>query len=109
MHDIFHAKVSQFIEFMGGFIVGEFILGERLPNDWRNTMEEKTELMTLDNICNHVYVIRGQQVMLDADLAQIYGYEVKRLNEAENMKSQFVIMNKTRDYLITLIHYLTKV
>ena len=44
-------------------------------------MEEKTTLMTVDNICNRVYVIRGQQVMLDYDLAEIYGYEVKRLNE----------------------------
>ena len=46
-----------------------------------DTMEEKTELMTIDNISNRVYVIRGQQVMLDYDLAEIYGYEVKRLNE----------------------------
>ena len=37
--------------------------------------------MTVDNICNRVYVIRGHQVMLDYDLAEIYGYEVKRLNE----------------------------
>ncbi|MBR3807044.1 MAG: ORF6N domain-containing protein [Lachnospiraceae bacterium] len=44
-------------------------------------MAESTELMTVDNICNRVYVIRGQQVMLDYDLAEIYGYEVKRLNE----------------------------
>ena len=44
-------------------------------------MEEKMELMTVDNIRNRVYVIRGQQVMLDYDLAEIYGYEVKRLNE----------------------------
>jgi len=44
-------------------------------------MAETTELMTLDNICNRVYIIRGQQVMLDYDLAEIYGYEVKRLNE----------------------------
>ena len=44
-------------------------------------MAENTELMTLDNICNRVYIIRGQQVMLDCDLAEIYGYEVKRLNE----------------------------
>ncbi|MBR2036671.1 MAG: ORF6N domain-containing protein [Lachnospiraceae bacterium] len=44
-------------------------------------MEEQTELMTVDNIYNRVYVIRGQQVMLDCDLAEIYGYEVKRLNE----------------------------
>ena len=44
-------------------------------------MAENTEIMTVDNICNRVYVIRGQQVMLDYDLAEIYGYEVKRLNE----------------------------
>ena len=44
-------------------------------------MAENTELMTVDNICNRVYVIRGQQVMLDYDLAEVYGYEVKRLNE----------------------------
>ncbi len=44
-------------------------------------MAEGTELMTMDNISNRVYVIRGQQVMLDYDLAEIYGYEVKRLNE----------------------------
>ena len=31
-------------------------------------MGEKTELMTVDNICNRVYVVRGQQVMLDYDL-----------------------------------------
>ena len=39
------------------------------------------EIMTVENIQNEVYVIRGQQVMLDYDLAEIYGYEVKRLNE----------------------------
>ena len=44
-------------------------------------MAESAELMTVDNICNRVYIIRGQQVMLDYDLAEIYGYEVKRLNE----------------------------
>ena len=44
-------------------------------------MAESTELMTVDNICNRVYIIRGLQVMLDYDLAEIYGYEVKRLNE----------------------------
>ena len=44
-------------------------------------MKENAELVTADNIQNKVYTIRGQQVMLDADLAEIYGYEVKRLNE----------------------------
>ena len=44
-------------------------------------MKEQKELMVMDSICNRVYTIRGQQVMLDYDLAEIYGYEVKRLNE----------------------------
>ena len=44
-------------------------------------MAESTTLMALDNICNRVYVIRGQQVMLDYDLAELYGYEVKALNQ----------------------------
>ena len=43
-------------------------------------MAESTELMAVDNICNRVYYIRGQQVMLDYDLAELYGYEVKNLN-----------------------------
>ena len=44
-------------------------------------MSETTELMTVNNICNRVYIIRGQQVMLDYDLAELYGYEVKALNQ----------------------------
>ncbi len=80
-------------------------------------MEENTKLMTIDNIRNRVYVIRGQQVMLDCDLAEIYGYEVKALNQQvkrniarfpedfmfqldkeelpkEFLKSQFVTLNE---------------
>ena len=33
------------------------------------------------NIENKILVIRGQQVMLDRDLAELYGVETKRLNE----------------------------
>ena len=43
-------------------------------------MGEEIELMTVDNIRKRVYVIRGQQVMLDYDLAEIYGYEVRAMN-----------------------------
>jgi len=31
---------------------------------------------------HRIYVIRGQKVMLDADLAALYGVETRRLNEA---------------------------
>ena len=40
-----------------------------------------TELIKSLNIKDMIYTIRGQQVMLDSDLAVLYGYEVKRLNE----------------------------
>jgi len=40
---------------------------------------EKKNLMQIKDL---IYVIRGQKVMLDQDLAQLYGIAVKRLNEA---------------------------
>ena len=44
-------------------------------------MEETKELITTDAIRSKVYILRGQQVMLDQDLAEIYGYQVKILNQ----------------------------
>ncbi|MBR5689458.1 MAG: ORF6N domain-containing protein [Prevotella sp.] len=35
----------------------------------------------LDNIRNKIYEVRGQKVMLDRDLAALYGVETRRLNE----------------------------
>ena len=57
-------------------------------------MEETKELITTDDIRSKVYIIRGQQVMLDQDLAEIYGYQVKNLN-------QQVKRNLTRFYVST--------
>ncbi|MFI5391627.1 MAG: ORF6N domain-containing protein [Bacteriovoracales bacterium] len=37
--------------------------------------------VTIKNIESKIYIIRGQKVMLDSDLANLYGVEVKRLNE----------------------------
>jgi len=74
-------------------------------------MDNTTGVLTVEYIRNCVYTIRGQQVMLDSDLADIYGYELKAMNqqvkrnierfpedfmfqltkeEFENLKSQFV-------------------
>ena len=45
-------------------------------------MEEKTEVIIDEKLLkDKIYVIRGVQVMLDSDLAEIYGYTTKRLNE----------------------------
>ena len=38
-------------------------------------MEERNEIITVEGIRNRVYMIRGMQVMLDSDLAEIYGIE----------------------------------
>ena len=44
-------------------------------------MIEIKNVLTVDKIRNYVYTIRGQQVMLDNDLADIYGYELKVMNQ----------------------------
>lgn len=72
-----------------------------------------------DPISNKIHTIRGLQVMLDKDLAELYGVETKRINEAvrnnqdkslddfyfeltdnefENLRSKFLTANfaKTR-------------
>lgn len=38
--------------------------------------------VTVSKIENMIYVIRGQKVMLDSDLAELYGVETKNLNKA---------------------------
>ena len=66
---------------------------------------------TTENIKNLIYTIRGKQVMLDSDVAMLYHYETKKINqtvkrnierfpekfcfqltqnETENLRSQFV-------------------
>jgi hypothetical protein len=44
-------------------------------------MHEKIQISQVANIQNHILTIRGVQVMLDRDLAEIYGVETRRLNE----------------------------
>ena len=76
---------------------------------------ESASIQPLENIENLIHVIRGKQVMLDADLARLYGVETKRLNEqvkrnierfpedfmfqltreeAESSRSQFATLNE---------------
>jgi hypothetical protein len=68
------------------------------------------DLITVNNLKQIIFTVRGKKVMFDKDLAQLYGVETKRLNEAvkrnikrfplnfmfqltheefENLKSQF--------------------
>ena len=43
---------------------------------------EQASLQPLENIENLIHVIRGKQVMLDRDLARLYGVETRVLNQA---------------------------
>ncbi len=66
-------------------------------------MQENTELVTVEGIHTKVYTIRGQQVMLDYDLAEIYGYEVKNLNRQvkrniERFPGDFMFQLKKQEY-----------
>ena len=76
------------------------------------------QLQQLENIENLIRVIRGKQVILDRDLARLYGVETRALNqavqrnierfpedfmfqlskeEAESSRSQFVMLNADGD------------
>lgn len=75
------------------------------------------ELIVQGEISSKILILRGEQVMLDMDLAELYGVETKVLNQAvrrnsdrfpndfmfqvteieyENLRSQFVTSNKGR-------------
>ena len=47
--------------------------------------------ITVDSLKKNIYEIRGKKVMLDRDLAQIYGYETKNFNrQVKNNKEKFI-------------------
>ncbi len=48
-------------------------------NEELNVLNNETE-----NIKNLIYNIRGKQVMLDSDVAMLYHYPTKRINETVN-------------------------
>ena len=46
------------------------------------------ENLSNEDIKNLIYTIRGKQVMLDSDVAMLYNYPTKRINEAVNRNRQ---------------------
>ena len=43
---------------------------------------KQNSIVPLERIESHIYLFRGEKVMLDADLAELYGVETKALNRA---------------------------
>ena len=52
-----------------------------LPDQPENHLAVKL-IASVEQIESRIFVIRGQKVMLDADLAELYGVEIKVLNQA---------------------------
>lgn len=53
-------------------------------------MEQEVILINEEAIRDKIYTIRGQKVMLDTDLAEIYGYDTKNFNrQVKNNSSKF--------------------
>ena len=71
-----------------------------------NTKEKISKVITVEGISSRVYYLRGQQVMLDYDLAEIYGYEVKNLNQQVKRNiarfPEDFMFQLTRDELISV-------
>ena len=61
--------------------------------------KKETALMIVDEaVMSKIYFIRGQKVMLDSDLAELYGVETRRLNEQVKRNSE----RFPNDFMITL-------
>ena len=66
----------------------------------------------LSNIQNLIYEIRGHKVMFDSDLANLYGVEVKRLNEAvkrnnKRFPSDFMFQLSEDEWISLRSHFAT--
>jgi len=68
-----------------------------------------TAIVPMETIENQIYLIRGQKVMIDYDLASLYGVPTKRLNEQvkRNIKRftgdfMFVLSNQEKEELVAI-------
>jgi len=60
-----------------------------------DAMKVNTEMITQERIARSIFIVRNQKVLMDCDLAELYGVETKRLNEqvkrnAERFPEDFI-------------------
>jgi len=87
------------------------------PSAKGGAMSETIELILSDSIIDQrILLIRGQRVMLDADLADLYGIPTKALNQAvkrnqDRFPSDFMfqLSKEERDELVTICDHLKKI
>ncbi len=73
------------------------------------------ELVLFENLQKRIFTIRGQRVMIDCDLAELYGVETKKLNQAvkrniERFPSDFMfqLTDKEQNEVVTNCDHLGK-
>ena len=62
------------------------------------TMKSNLPIIPGEVIMNKIYYLRGQKVMLDRDLAELYGVQTKALNQAVKRNSD----RFPEDFMFTL-------
>jgi hypothetical protein len=70
----------------------------------------KTEIVPIEVIENKIYLIRGQKVMFDRDLAMLYGVETRILNKAvkrniDRFPSDFMFELNNEEYKNLKFHF----
>ncbi|MBQ6921099.1 MAG: ORF6N domain-containing protein [Bacilli bacterium] len=72
-----------------------------------NVANEELVIVNENNIKEKIYLMRGQKVMLDFDLAEIYGFTTKRFNQQINRNIErfpdgfmFQITKEESNYLV---------
>ena len=80
------------------------------------TNKQMTNLVPIDRIENRIYLIRGQKVMIDRDLAELYEVETKHLNRQDKRNIErfpkeftFKLTKKERDELVPIWHHLSPI
>src|SRR4030042_3575921 len=73
------------------------------------------ELIPSEEIARRIFVIRGQKVMLDSDLAELFGVETKQINRQVKrnirrfpLEFMFRLTKQERDELVPIWHQFNK-
>ena len=85
LYPIFESKLNSIIKQNSNGSSGSHD-GERIFIVQKNKTMENNDLSIYDDdyLKSKIYIIRGVQVMIDADLAEIYGYETRYFNRQVN-------------------------
>lgn len=62
--------------------MGNFALGQEIVIQGYNDTLNSMEIIKFSDVRDKVVRLRDQDVLLDADVAELYGVETKRVNEA---------------------------